>query len=72
MSQLAATIGGEAVLCVLAAIRFLVWRAHHDAHTQEGRAALVRAKRWLGLTVLVIPYTLICYVVGNLLGGLLR
>ena len=72
MSQLAATIGGEAVLCVVAAVRFLVWRAHHDAHTQEGRAALIRNKRWLGLTVLVIPYTLICYVVGTLLGGLLR
>ena len=35
MSQLAATIGGEAVLCVVAAVRFLVWRAHHDAHTQR-------------------------------------
>jgi hypothetical protein len=72
MSQLAATIGGEVVLCVLAAVRFLVWRAHHDAHTPEGRAVLVRNQRWLGLTVLVIPYTLICYVVGDLLGGLLR
>jgi hypothetical protein len=57
---------------VLAAVRFLVWRAHHDAHTPEGRAVLVRNQRWLGLTVLVIPYTLICYVVGDLLGGLLR
>ena len=72
MSQLAATISGEVVLCVLAAVRFLVWRAHHDAHTPEGRAVLVRNQRWLGLTVLVIPYTLICYVVGDLLAGLLQ
>lgn len=72
MSQLAATIGGEAVLCVLAAIRFLVWRAHHDKHTPEGRAALVRNQRWLGLTVLVIPYTLLSYLIGDLVGGLLR
>ena len=72
MSQLAATISGEAVLCVVAAVRFVIWRAHHDKHTEEGRAALVRAKRWLGLTVLVIPYTLVGYVIGDLLGGLLR
>ena len=72
MSQLAATIVGEAVLCVLAAIRFLVWRAHHDKHTPEGRAVLARNQRWLALTVLVIPYTLLCYFIGDLVGGLLR
>jgi hypothetical protein len=35
ISRLAATIGGEALLWVLAAFRFLVWPAHRAARTQE-------------------------------------